>query len=84
MTWYWYDTVRLRNGYEERVTIWDKDSSDEAIDAAEREAAEYASIFDGAEPLGIYQLFELADPLTDGSEVFRLIRQSPLPPDNLY
>ena len=71
--------IKNADAYEERITIWQADSAEEAIGRAEAEATEYA--WDGTEPLALYQSFELADAPGDGVEVFSLIRRSELPPD---
>lgn len=72
----------IRNGpaYEERVTLWDASSFDEAIALAEPEAAEYASLLHDATVLYLFQAYELADPPGHGREVFSLIRDSELEP----
>ena len=66
--------------YEERITLWERVSADEAISAAEQEAAEYAGIYDDgyAVALGLFQSFELSEPPGDSQEVFSLIRESDL------
>jgi len=65
--------------YEERVTLWLAGSAEEAIDRAESEAVEFA------EPTGTYlglaQSFHLFSGLEDGVEVFSLMRDSDLGPD---
>jgi hypothetical protein len=70
--------------YEERVTIWQADSFDRAIERAELEAAEYAETLD-AEHLGLAQAFHLAvddRPLASGDEVFSLMRDNALSADH--
>ena len=74
--------VHLRSGYEERITLWQRDTADQAIEAAEAEAAQYAAVFQDAKPLSIYQSYELADDLRDGGECFSLIRESDLGPED--
>lgn len=63
--------------YEERVTLWRAEDMDTAIARAEAEAAEYAGDVD-ADYTGLAQAYLLADPVVDGSEVFSLMRISPL------
>ncbi len=66
--------------YEERVTIWRAASFEEAVESAEREAAEYAETLD-AEYLGLAQSFHVAADdrdLRPGDEVFSLVRDSDL------
>jgi hypothetical protein len=67
--------------YEERITLWQASSFEEALDKAGAEAAEYAE-FVGATYLSDFgQAYHLADPPPrDGAEVFSLIRYSALPP----
>jgi len=67
-------------GYEERVTLWEAASEDEAIALAEAEAAEYATAVEGRS-LDLFQSYRLADPSGQGREVFSLIRSSKLAPD---
>ena len=66
--------------YEERVVIVVASDFDQAIAKAEDEAAAYV---DGlhAEYLGLAQAFALFDHPADGAEVFSLMRDSDLPPD---
>jgi hypothetical protein len=71
--------VKNADAYEERITVWDAESADEAIAHAEAEAADYA--WEGTEPLSLYQCFALDDAPRDGAEVFSLIRRSDLSPD---
>ncbi|SHI05344.1 hypothetical protein [Streptomyces sp. 3214.6] len=66
--------------YEERVTLWTARSSDEAIERAEAEAAEYCEDLDGVEYVGLAQSFRLFGSPGDGAEVFSLMRESTLPP----
>jgi hypothetical protein len=71
------------DAYEERITLWEAGSAKEAIARAESEAAEYASLWEAgeAEPLSLFQSFELDGAPRDGAEVFSLIRRSQLLPD---
>jgi len=66
--------------YEERVTIWQAGSFDEAVLLAEAEAKEYAADVE-SEFLGFAQAYVMADPPTHGTEVFSLLRDSDLDPD---
>lgn len=68
--------------YEERVRLFDALDADAAIARAEVEAAEYAAVFDGCTALGFHQSFHLFDELGDGAEVFSLMRDSDLEPDD--
>jgi hypothetical protein len=70
-------------GYEERVTLWEAASEDQAIALAEAEAADYATKVDGRS-LGLFQSYRLADPAGQGREVFSLIRSSDLAPDEYF
>jgi hypothetical protein len=68
--------------YEERVTLWYATSFDEAIEAAELEAERYADGHD-YDYLGIAQSYEITDAtIGNGSEVFSLLRDSDLDPDD--
>jgi hypothetical protein len=67
--------------YEERITLWNAESLEQAIDLAEREAKEYAGT--DAECLDLFQGFWLFDAPTlpsQGIEVFSLLRESDLEP----
>ena len=66
--------------YEERLTLWQTQSSDEAITLAEAEAAEYVVPLD-ATYIGLAQSFHLFEPPDHGREVYSLIRESELPPE---
>lgn len=67
--------------FEERITVWLADSFDHAIAQAEEEAREYADAIE-AEYLDFAQAFHLATAeLSSGTEVFSLIRESKLSPD---
>ena len=65
--------------FEERVTIWLANGFDMAIELAEAEAVDYATILD-ARYLGLAQAYKIEGPRIHGSEVFSLIRQSELAP----
>ena len=68
------------SAFEERITLWQAASLEDALDKAGTEAAEYAE-FAGATYLSDFgQAYHLADaPPRDGAEVFSLIRYSALP-----
>jgi len=70
--------------YEERITLWQAVSADTAIERAEQEALEYAATIDDSpdEYLGLAQAYQLLDVPEDGAEVFSLIRDSPLTPED--
>lgn len=71
----------LADTYEERITIWQADSLDHAIEKAESEARQYVASGEGFKYLGLAQAFELEEGgLSDGKEVFSLLRDSNLPP----
>lgn len=65
--------------YEERITLWQATSLEEAIALAEAEAIEYAG--DEDEYLEIAQAYQLYDAPTHGAEIFSLMRSSVLDPD---
>lgn len=74
--------VDLRPGesaYEERITIWRAKSAESAIEFAEREAAEYASMVEGRY-MGIAQAYQFDDDPVPGVEIFSLLRKSSLEP----
>jgi hypothetical protein len=64
--------------YEERITLWRAGSSEEAIERAEAEAAEYASAIGEAPDtyLDFAQAYWLFDEPGDGAEIFSLVRES--------
>jgi hypothetical protein len=64
--------------FEERITLWQADSFDDAIERAEAEAREYAAtITDSPDAyLGLAQVYRLTDVPGDGTEVFSLLRES--------
>ncbi|UOZ05424.1 hypothetical protein [Amycolatopsis sp. WQ 127309] len=67
--------------YEERITLWRAVGLDAAIARAEAEAREYAGN-SGVTYLGLAQAYETGEKdLTEGSEVFSLLRTSSLPPE---
>ncbi|MGN8081678.1 MULTISPECIES: hypothetical protein [Variovorax] len=66
--------------YEERITLWQAESADEAIEMAEREAKAYAG--EDSTFLDVCQSYWLVDPVAaSGVEVFSLLRESDLEPD---
>jgi hypothetical protein len=67
--------------YEERITLWQASSAEEAISRAETEATQYASDLEGSPDsyLGLAQSFHLFVEPADGAEVFSLLRESALP-----
>jgi hypothetical protein len=69
--------------YEERITLWQATSFDEAIERAEVEAEEYAtSILDAPDTyLHLAQAYQLDDDPGDGAEIFSLVRLSALQPE---
>jgi hypothetical protein len=69
--------------YEERITAWNAESLDAAIELAESEAKEYADDKD-FEALDLFQgywLFDEIDLIPQGSEIFSLLRESDLDND---
>ncbi len=63
------------NQFEERVTLWQANSFERAVERAEQEANEYANIV-SLRYLGLAQAYKLADEPGDGAEVFSLYRES--------
>jgi hypothetical protein len=86
MPWYAVRSV-LRHShdqrlYEERITLWQAPSFDDAVSRAESESSEYGAMV-GSESLGLSQAFEIAeDQVREGTEVFSLIRESELSPSD--
>jgi hypothetical protein len=90
MGWYSVRCIFQLNGiraddspYEERITLWRADDFDAAIALAENEALDYIEDTDWAY-LGLAQCFYLGDDVTQilqGTEVYSLIRSSPLAPE---
>lgn len=71
-----------RRTYEERITIWQASSLDEAIELAIAEAHEFAAVAERY--VGLAQAYEMGDePLEPGAEVFSSIRASRLEPANI-
>ena len=71
--------------YEERITAWNAESLDEAIELAEAEAKTYA-IRNEFECLDLFQgywIFDKGDLIPQGSEVFSLLRESDLEPETV-
>ncbi|SDY88830.1 protein of unknown function [Modestobacter sp. DSM 44400] len=68
--------------YEERITLWQAGTVEEAIERAEAEAQQYAAAIDEAPStyLGLAQSFHLLESPSDGAEVFSLMRTSDLKP----
>jgi hypothetical protein len=69
--------------YEERVTLWQAASFDQAISLAEAEASEYAAHVQ-VKYVGLAQAYLLSDPDSpiSGAEVFSLVRDSDLAPND--
>jgi hypothetical protein len=68
--------------YEERITLWQAASLDDAIELAEQEARRYESDT-GVRYVGLAQAYALGVPeLTGGTEIFSLLRDSDLTPDD--
>ena len=70
--------------YEERVTLWQAGSTTEAIERAEAEAEEYAAAIEDVEVeyTGFAQCFHLFDEPADGAEIFSMMRDSDLDPED--
>ena len=70
------------SAYEERITLWQAGSPEEALSRSEAEAEEYAEFAGSVHLAGFAQVYPLADaPPRDGAEVFSLARDSSLPPN---
>ncbi|GAA3516797.1 DUF4288 domain-containing protein [Actinocatenispora rupis] len=77
----WPDGEHHAPRYEERVTIFRADSFEAAVRLAKEESAEYARDVVGGAALGMYQAFLIREEFEDGAEVFSLIRDSDLAPE---
>ncbi len=67
--------MEKRNLYEERITIWNTDSFDKAIELAEEEAKSYAKDTDSVF-VGLSQGYHLYETeIINGSEIFSLMRE---------
>ena len=75
-----HESDDAEHSYEERVTLWQAGSFDEAIALAEAEATEYAGMLGRTRHLGLAQAYALADEPGQGAEGFSLIRDSGLAP----
>lgn len=70
--------------YEERITLWQCPSLDEALELAEAEAMTYAAATE-AQFTGLLQGYRMAADLLlpeQGIEVYSLVRESELEPDD--
>ena len=71
---------KLEHLYEERITVWNASSCEEAIDLAEIEVKAYAEE-EGFEALDLFQAFSTFEDFAlprQGMEVFSLLRESNL------
>ena len=66
--------------YEERITLWQAETFEEAIELAEAEVATY--LMDRASFAGLSQAFKLFHPPGHGVEVYSLLRGSDLDADD--
>jgi hypothetical protein len=90
MRWFSVRTVvarPLEGVYEERITLWWRADADAAADAALAASAEYAADQEGSD-CGLAQVYEIYGDMVgglrapaDGSEIYALVRQSDLPPN---
>jgi hypothetical protein len=65
--------------YEERLTLWQAASFDDAIGLAEDEVRDYAQALGSASYAGLAQAYELYDQPGHSAEIFSLMRVSALP-----
>lgn len=79
--WGPHDLKPGTSAYEERITLWRAASLDEAVAMAEVEAEDYAEVV-GDGYLGFAQAYQLSDAPGVGVEIFSLIRNSDLDPDD--
>lgn len=79
--WAPHPEQKAKHLYEERITLWQADNIDHAIQLAEQEAEAYAS--EDMEFLGFSQAYALFEQVqANGIEVFSLLRHSDLEPDD--
>jgi hypothetical protein len=64
--------------YEERITLWQSATLDEAIAQAEHEVEDYACVLEDAAYVGLAQAYHLFDEPGHGAEIFSQMRDSPL------
>lgn len=80
----WYavrHVLKNAGSYEERITLWDASSFDDAIALARDEAVELAAeVMDDGEVLDLFQAYLLPEAPGHGQEAFSLIRESDLDP----
>ena len=69
-----------QDAFEERITLWRAESSEEAILMSEGSAAEYVKVIDG-QVLDLSQSYQLFDEPGHGAEVFSLVRSSSRTPE---
>jgi hypothetical protein len=69
--------------YEERITLWQAENFDEAIAKAEVEGDRYAASASerSIKRLDLVQAYRVYDDLQEGAELFSLLRDSSLPPE---
>jgi hypothetical protein len=77
--WGPHDLKRGESAYEERITLWQAESADEAIRLAENDARTYEAQIE-VEYLGLAQSYRIPNPVDHGGEVFSLVRRSTLLP----
>jgi hypothetical protein len=75
------DLTAEEAAYEERITLWQAATAEDAIELAEADAEEYAEIL-GSEYVGLAQSYRLSDVPGHGAEIFSLIRRSTLDPSD--
>lgn len=69
-----------RGVFEERITLWEAATFEDAVAEAEREGAAYVEGDADVILLDLAQAFRLFDPPASGQEVFSLMRESELQP----
>lgn len=70
----------LKHLYEERITLWQAENLEQAIEFSEKEASEYSD--ESCEFLGLSQGYAMYESAKEsGIEVFSLLRESDLEPE---
>ena len=62
------------------MTIWKAATLDDAVAAAEADAADYVRALGNVEFVGLAQAYHMPEPPDNGAEVFSLMRDSELDP----
>jgi hypothetical protein len=84
MDWYAVRCIIKRDAstYEERITLWNAHTFEEAVELAEAEVTSHCKQFGLLSYLDLAQAYRIGDePIESGDEVFSLLRDSNLAPE---